>query len=75
MLDKQNKININIINEAICAFAFDDVETFGLQDVSIMNNFFICLVSTIQIYNFTIYIQNTCKRVASNAGKTEQTGK
>lgn len=31
-LDRQNKININIINEAICAFAFDDIKTYNLQD-------------------------------------------
>lgn len=34
LLDRQNKANFNVINSAIFAFAFDDVETFELQDVS-----------------------------------------
>ena len=34
MLDIQNKININVINEAIIAFAFDDVATYTLHEVS-----------------------------------------
>eukprot|EP00111_Clytia_hemisphaerica_P009161 TCONS_00026927-protein len=34
ILDRQNKTNINLINQSIFAFAFEDVETHNLQEVS-----------------------------------------